>query len=159
MTQRTKPCREPIAVGRRIARRRRRTAHSLLELIVASSLVSIVVATSVTLMRESLRLSDDSETRNLLTTLAVSKLEQQLTLVASSFPEGAETGDFAADGYGDVKYSVTRSAQVADGGIPGKLMAVAITAWNDTNGNGDADSGEPQVNLRTKLAWITAWQL
>lgn len=145
-----------LSAQRKIATR---SGHSLLELIVASTLVSIVVATTIGLMRDSLRLSDDSETRNLVATLAVSKLEQHLSLTTTTFEEGTDAGTFASDGYSDVRYSVTRSAQVADGGVPGKLMVVAITAWNDTDGNGVVDVGEPVVNLQTKLAWITAWNL
>lgn len=139
--------------------RRSRRGHSLLELIVSSTLVATVVATTVSLMRESLRLSEDSETRNLIATLAVSKLEQHLSLTTNSFQEGTDSGTFAADGYDDMRYTVVRSAQPSDGGVPGKLMVVAITAWSDADGDGAADAGEPVVTLKTKLAWITGWSL
>ena len=138
---------------------RRRLGHTLLELIAASTLVSIAVTVTMSLMRQSLELSHETEKRNMLVTLAVSKMEEHLATTSRNFVEADVTGDFNADGYSDCRFRVVKSSQTSDGGIPDQLMAITVTVWCDFDGDQSADAGELVVTLRSKLAKITAWNL
>lgn len=137
----------------------RRSGHTLFELVSAGTLIAIAVVTSSTLLRESLELSRETERRNLLTTLGVSKLEEHLAIATKNFANGVFTGTFASDGYDEIRYQVVQSTAASDGGIPDRLMAVTVLVWDDTDGDAAHSAGEPSVELRSKLAKITAWNL
>ena len=139
--------------------RARRIGHTLLELIAASTLVSIAVTVTMSLMRQSLELSHETEKRNMLVTLAVSKMEEHLAVTSMNFVEANVSGDFNSDGYSDCRFQVVKSAQTSDGGIPDRLMAITVTVWCDFDGDQATDAGEVVVTLRSKLAKITAWDL
>jgi hypothetical protein len=122
-----------------------------LELICAIALTSVAIVPALRLLRDAMEQSNVLETQELLTTLSVSKLEEQLALVQATWSSGAVTGDFAADGYASVRYTVVRSDQPADGGMVDRLMAVTATVWEDADGDTALDAGERSIVLATKV--------
>lgn len=140
-------------------RARPRDGHTLLELVAASTLVSIAIVSTLSIMRQSIDLSLDAEDRAMVTTLCVSKLEEHLSAVAGGFVQGNYAGNFAAEGYPSVRFVVVRSSNPVDGGIADALMVVSATVWMDNNGDGAISSAEPVITMRSKIAKITAWEI
>jgi len=136
----------------------RRVGQTLLELIAASTLTAVALVPALKLMGESMTLSREVETRNLLTTLCVSKLEEQLARTAVNWTTGTEAGDFAAQGIAGVRYETTRSENVAQGGIPDQLMALQVTVWRDANNDAALGASELQVTMRSKIAKLLQYQ-
>jgi hypothetical protein len=89
----------------------------------------------------------------------MSKLEEHLMGTAGDWAATTVTGDFSSQGFPQLKFRVTRSENLSDGGIPGDLMAITSTAWSDTNNNNTWDSGEPRCVFATKLAHVVAYEL
>jgi hypothetical protein len=129
-----------------------------LELILATSLTAIAVVPALSLTRKGLSMSRDIETKNLLTTFCVSKLEQYLAMTAYQWSEEGAAGTFASEGYSDLRFQVTRSEQTADGGLPDQLIVVTATTWEESGNNTAPDSGESQVTFYSKLAKMVTYQ-
>ena len=136
----------------------RRVGQTLFELIAASTLTAVALVPALKLMGESMVLSREVETHNLLTTLCVSKLEAQLARAAIHWTTGSETGDFATEGIAGVRYETMRSENVAHGGIPDQLMAVQVTVWRDANNDAARGASELQVTMRSKIAKLLQYQ-
>jgi hypothetical protein len=85
-------------------------------------------------------------------------LEEHLALVSADWQTGGFVGDFAADGYPQIRYSVTRSDAAVDGGITDQLMAVTATVWEDADGDATPDTGEPVVVFSGKVANLASYQ-
>jgi len=132
--------------------------HSLLELLAATAVSALAIVPALEAMRDGMELSRKVEDHNLVLTLAVGKLEEHLAIAAAEWTEATASGDFAADGYANTYYSVTRSEQTAGGGIPDRLMSVSSTVWVDTNGNASPDSGEIQASFQSKIAKLTTYE-
>lgn len=131
--------------------------QTLLELVGATTIIALALVPALRLMRDSVRVVGELGTSNVLATLCVSKLEEHMQRTAADWSTAATSGDFAAEGYAGLRFSVVRSDAVADGGVPGSLMSVLVTAWEDRNANGTLDGGEPRVAFATKLARIVAY--
>ena len=97
------------------------------------------------------------ETRELATTLCVSTMEQRLAETSHAWDEGAFSGDFAAIGYGSLRYYVACSDAPADGGIDDRLMAIAATVWEDADGDAALDAGEIAVSMASKAAKLESY--
>lgn len=137
--------------------RRKRSSRSnrgasLLELIAASAVVAICLVGALRLMRDTMAVSSDIETADLMTTLCASKLEQALAQTASSWSTTTDAGDFSSMGYSNIRFSVTKSDSAGNGGITNRLMALTATVWQDTNSNSALDTGERRVVFSSKLA-------
>lgn len=143
---------------RRPKRTRPSTGFTLLELLAASALMVVALVPALQLTRRALELGREAETRNMLVTLGVSKLEEHLAQAAASWTTLDESGSMSVPGHSNLKYHVTRSEDPADGGIADKLMAVEVTAWEDSDGDGAADAGEVQVSFRSKVAKLAMYQ-
>ena len=130
----------------------RNRGQTLLELIAATTLLAATLTPALRMMRDALEQDRRIETLELVTTLCADKLEQHMSVTAASWSVGAATGDFAAEGYAQVRYSVTSTDDPAAGGIAGRLMALTATVWEDANGNAALDSGEISAVFRTKVA-------
>jgi len=136
----------------------RRGGVSLLELVAGIIIMGTAIYPALRLMRDGMTISRDNETRNLVSSYCVSILEQQLAQAAAGWTNGTSTGNNSGDGYASVKYTATRSDAVVDGGVVGKLMAITVTAWYDTNGNGSVDTGEIKITMATKVAKMSLYQ-
>jgi hypothetical protein len=136
----------------------RRSAHTLLELVAASSLLALTIVPALRMIRDSLEQNQRVERLEVLNMLCISTLEQQLCLTAANWTEATSNGTFASEGYSTLRYTAVRSQQPAAGGIAGQLMAVSVTVWDDTNGNAALDANEPRVVQATKMASLAAYQ-
>lgn len=130
----------------------------MLEVLVASALIAIALVPALRMMRDSLRISRQVEDHELLTTFCTSKLEEHLAIASAGWQTGNDSGDFSAEGYPHLRFTVTRSDSGPDGGISDQLMAVIATAWSDLDGNGSPDNDEPTVVLGGKVAQLASYQ-
>ena len=137
--------------------RTQRGGHTLIELLAASAIIAVAITSTLSLMRQGMEITRDTEQRGMVTTLCISKLEERLAAVPNNFTNSTTTGTFAADGYANIRFSAVHSDNPVDGGITGKLMVVTVTVWDDANGNTVRNSGEASVTLTSKVAKITAW--
>lgn len=145
-------------IGKTRIRRKRRWGSSLLEVVLATVLLTVALVPAMRLMRSSLTLGREIEAREQLTTFSTSKLEEHLALVGANWLTGDYTGDFAAEGHPTFRFLVRRSDSGGDGGIVDQLMAITATTWEDLDGDGTLDSGEVSVVLGGKVAKIASYQ-
>ncbi|MEM9185565.1 MAG: hypothetical protein AAGB00_03625 [Planctomycetota bacterium] len=136
----------------------RRAAYSLLEVVMAGALVAGTLVPALQLIREGLELSETTDERALLANYAVCKLEENLALVAAAWTSGTVSGDLTADGHSRLRYTVTRSDAVADGGIVGELMHVRVTTYIDEDGDDALDASEPSCSYRTKIGKFASYE-
>jgi hypothetical protein len=108
-------------------------------------------------MRDGVALGDIIDTRHLLLTFGVSKMEEQLAIVGATWATGTVTGNFATDGQSSIRFSVSRSDLAGNGGIPNQLMNVSVTTYSDDNGNSSMDASEARITLSTKVAKLVSY--
>lgn len=146
-----------------ISARHRRTpnpsaGYSLLELVLAVALVAGTLVPALALVRDGLAASETTDQRALMANYAVSKLEEQLALVAAGWTTGSVSGDLSADGHGELRYTITRSDASADGGIEDELMHIRVTTYIDEDGDDALDADEPQCQYRTKIGKFASYE-
>jgi hypothetical protein len=148
----------PVYRCRRAGRRTRlRRGYSMLEVVLASSICITAIVPALAMLRDGIALGEIIDTRHLLLTYGVSKMEEQLAIIGATWTTGTLTGNFAADGQPSIRFSVTRSDAVVDGGIVNKLMVVSVTTYSDDNGNNVMDTSEARTILTTKIAKLTSY--
>lgn len=133
-------------------------AYSLLEVVIATFLMGLAIIPAMNFMTSAIHTGQELETWNQLNLLAVSKLEEQLSIAAADFLDGSDNGTFGDPGLEGIRYTATRSTSAASGGITDQLMVLTVTVWDDENGNTAVDSGEAQVSYATKLASMALYQ-
>jgi hypothetical protein len=136
----------------------RRRGHTLLELVVASSLLAAVLIPGLRMLRDGLEQSQRIEILQRLTTSCTGKLEEHLCLAGAAWEEETVTGDFASDGYPQTRFRAARSANPVDGGIADQLMAVSVTVWEDLDADAAQDAGEPSVTMASKVPKMALYQ-
>ncbi len=136
----------------------RRRGQTLLELVAATTILTIALVPALKMIRSAIRVGRHTETANLMTTFCVSKLEEQLMRTAATWNPSTVTGDFSAEGYAYIRFQVVMSDDAADGGIANQLMAITSTVWEDLNADGDLDAGEPNVIFASKQARNVSYQ-
>jgi hypothetical protein len=136
---------------------RRRRGYSMLEVVLASSICITAIVPALAMLRDGIALGEIIDTRHLLLTYGVSKMEEQLAVAGASWTTGTLTGNFSADGQPSIRFSVTRSDAAVDGGIVGKLMVVSVTTYSDDNGNNAMDTSEARTTMTTKVAKLTSY--
>ena len=156
MTHNGRPVHPTIEITR--TRLTRRRGNSFLEVVLATVLISVALVPAVRLVRDSLALGREIQTREHLTTFSTSKLEEHLALIGADWQTGDYTGDFAAEGHPNFRFLVRRSDSTGDGGIVDQLMAVTATTWQDLDGDGSLDGGEPSAVLGGKVAKTASYQ-
>jgi len=133
--------------------------YSLLEVVLASSLCATALVPALALVRDSMTLADTIDTRHLLLIYGVAKMEEQLAVAAASWTESTTSGDFAADGHPNLRYTATCSDDPGAGGVADRLMNVSVTVYSDDNGNDALDANEMRTNLTTKIAKMLAYEI
>ncbi|MEW4561730.1 hypothetical protein AB1K70_04345 [Bremerella sp. JC770] len=133
-------------------------AYSLLEVVIATFLMALAIIPAMNFMTSAIHAGHELETWNQMNLLALSKLEEHLSIAAADFQVGSESGTFSDPGLSGVRYTAARSTSAVDGGITDQLMVVTVTVWDDENGNSAIDTGEPQVAYATKLASMAIYQ-
>ena len=141
----------------RRSNRRASRGFSLLDTLAAGTVMAIALVPGYTAMRSGLELSRDAAALQITTTLCVTKMEEHLAVVASSFTTLTETGNFAADGFSKYEFSVTCSDDPLDGGIADRLMAITVTVWRDDDGDDVLDNGEIKTELFSKVAKMATY--
>src|SRR5215207_298279 len=134
-----------------------RGGYSMLEVVLAASICLTALVPALAMLRDGIALGDIIDTRHLLLTYSVSKMEEQLAVVGAAWTTGTTTGNFASDGQSGIRYSVTRSDAAVDGGIVGKLMVVTVTTYSDDNGNSAMDSSEARTTMTKKIAKLVSY--
>lgn len=131
----------------------RRRGQSLLEVVAASTIIALTLVPALRMMRDGLEISRGVEEADLMATLCVDKLEEHMNKVAGSWDTSTASGDYAAlENRSYLKFQVTKSDAVTDGGIVNRLMSVVAVVWNDANGNGSPESNEKKVTFATKVS-------
>ena len=103
-------------------------------------------------MVNSLRYSNNTETQRELHEYCVRNLEYFAGQIEDSFHSKSITGDHRSDGHDRFRFLITQNDSVRNGGIPGKLMNLQATVWEDINGNRRLDNNELHATLNTKVA-------
>jgi len=124
----------------------------MLEVVLAASICLTAIVPALTMLRNGIALGDIIDTRHLLLQYAASKMEEQVAIVGATWTTGTLTGNFASDGQSSIRYSVTKSDAVVDGGVVGKLMTIVVTTYSDDNGNSSMDASEARTTMTTKVA-------
>jgi hypothetical protein len=134
-----------------------RRGQTLLELVAASTIIAVALVPALRIMRDAIRVGRETEMANLIATFSVSKLEQSLAETAGSWSTTTLSGNFASEGYSQVRYVVVRSDSSGDGGIPNVVMAISSTVWEDRDGDSAWDAGELRSVFASKLAKSVAY--
>ena len=130
----------------------------MLELIVATTIISIALVPALKLTRSSVLNIEVLERSELTVSLATSKLEEELARTAANWDLSARSGNFAAIGRPELLFQSKKSDMIDDGGVPGSLAVIDVIVWHDVNGSGGFDSNEPQTRLMTKIAKVVSYE-
>ena len=113
---------------------------------------------ALALIRDSMTLANTIDTRQLLLTYAISKMEERLAVVGATWVESTVTGDFAADGHANIRFSASTSDAPASGGIDNRLMNVSVTAYSDDDGDDTMDATEDRIVVTTKIGKLMSYE-
>jgi hypothetical protein len=150
---------EVIAViDRAQARRRARGAYSLLEVVLASTICLTALVPALALMRDGLSNATKIDTRQRLLVYGISKMEEQLAIIAATWAAGSASGDFSLDGAAGLRFAATRSDSAGNGGITNRLMSVSVTVYSDDNSNAAQDTGELSSTFTTKVSKLVNYE-
>lgn len=138
--------------------RRRTRGYTVLELIATGALMGAILVPALAVLRDSIELGREIETKNALLTFCVSKMEEHLMLTAATFSTATQTGDFTTEGYPELRFSVVRSDNPLDGGLSGQMMAVTATVWHDEDGDTVQGPTEPSISLGSKVAKMVVYE-
>ena len=138
---------------------RRRPAYSLVEVVAAIGLMTATLVPAMELVRDGVVRSAETDRRQLLALYAVSELEKQLAAAAATWATGAYSGDYAADGHADLRFDAAVSDDALNGGVPGLLMDLRVTAYHDANGDDVQGAGEMSCTYRTKLGHFVTYEV
>jgi hypothetical protein len=141
-----------------MSRHRAPRAYSLLEVVMASTICATALVPALALMRDGMTLADSIDKRHMLLAYSVSKMEEQLAVVAASWMEGTASGDFAADGHASIRYTVSRSDAPASGGIDDRLMNISVTTYSDDDGDDAMDAAEARITVTTKIGKLVSYE-
>ena len=124
----------------------------------ASTLAGIALVGALAMLRDGVEASRTIDQRQLMTGYGVSKLEEQLALVAGNWASGTVSGDFAADGNSAIRYVATRSDAAANGGLVNRLMHIQVTTYYDADGDDVLDADEKRCVFRTKVGKFATYE-
>jgi hypothetical protein len=141
-----------------VSARRTTNAYSLLEVVLASAICSTALVPALALLRDGMTLASSIDKRHLLLIYGVSKMEEQMSIAAATWSEGTAAGDFAADGYANIRFVASRSDDVGSGGIVNRLMSVSVTTYSDDDGDDTLDAAEARNILTTKIAKLVTYE-
>jgi hypothetical protein len=133
-------------------------AYSLLEVVLASGICAAALVPALALMRDGMSLADTIDRRHLLLLYGVSKMEEQLAIVAATWTLGTASGDFAAEGHANIRYIATRSDDPASGGIADRLMSISVTTYSDDDGDDSLGAVEIRTTMTTKIGKLTSYE-
>ena len=135
-----------------------RKGQTMLELIAATTIITIALVPALRLTRDSIARSDDLKNAELRLALCTSKLEGELARTAATWDLTSTVGDFADMGHSQLRFVATKSDAIADGGIPNALATITVTVWHDQDAGDDLDPDEPRTKLLTKMAKLISYE-
>ena len=138
--------------------RGKRRGFSLLEMAAASALIASILVPSLSVMRDAMATSLEVGRRTLLANYAVMVLEDYTAQTATNWTTTSGGGDFTADGYPNIRFTVTRSDNPVDGGLTNQLMHIEVTVFDDADADTVLDAGELRVDYRTKVAKLNSYE-
>jgi hypothetical protein len=138
--------------------RRARNAYSLLEVVLAAAICASALVPALAFLRDSVSLGDIIDKRHLMTIYGVSKMEEQVAVVAATWATGTISGDFATDGHPNIRYTVTRTDNPASGGLTNRLMSISVTTYGDDDADDVLDADEMRTILTTKIARLGTYE-
>ena len=136
-------------------RRVHRAGISLLEVMAALVVVSLILVPTTSIMIQALKGEATRGKRAELLHLARGKQAEFCHLSRVSFQSRNEQGDFASLGHGDVRYTINSSDSSSLAGIPGRLQSIEILAWYDADADRALDDADTRVHLWTSVARAT----
>ncbi|MEQ8211070.1 MAG: prepilin-type N-terminal cleavage/methylation domain-containing protein [Lacipirellulaceae bacterium] len=136
----------------------KRSGFSLVEMIAATALVAGTLVPALAVMREAMSLSRETHLRSLLANFAVMKLEECSSVAMRNWTNATDDGDLSAYGYSNLSFTMVRSDDPADGGMVGQLMSISVTVFDDLDGDLIPDTGETQVQFRTKISKLLTYE-
>jgi hypothetical protein len=139
-------------------RHRTYRGYSLLEVVLASTICATALVPALAYLRDGVTLADTIDKRHLILIYGVSKMEEQMSIVAATWAEGTSGGDFATDGHANIRYTVTRSDDPSSGGLADRLMYVSVTAYSDDDGDDALDTSELRTILTTKISKLATYE-
>ncbi len=139
-------------------RRSAKRAYSLLEVVMASTICATALVPALAFMRDGMTLATTIDTKHMLLTYAVSKMEEQLAVVSATWSEGVVSGDFAADGHSSIRFTATRTDAPASGGIDSRLMSVSVTTYRDDDNDNSMDAAEARLTVTTKISKLVTYE-
>lgn len=137
-----------------------RRGTTLLELVAASTVIAVALVPALRIMRDSLRVSRQLEVREAMATIAMSVLEQEAARVSGQWNMQMTThrNPGRNSGYPSILAVSTTTDSIKSGGIPGSLVVVDVTAFEDSNSSGTFDANEPSIKFSTKIAGLTSYR-
>ncbi|HWL72561.1 MAG TPA: hypothetical protein VNQ74_01655 [Burkholderiaceae bacterium] len=139
-------------------RHRAANAYSLLEVVMASAICATALVPALAFMRDGMTLATTIDTKHMLLTYAVSKMEEQLAVVGATWAEGTIAGDFAVDGHPNIRFAAVTSDAPVSGGIDGRLMNLVVTTYSDDNANDVMDAAEARITVTTKISKLMSYE-
>jgi len=141
-----------FATNQKTRTNRRPRGYSLLEVVLASSICLTALVPALAILRDGVTNATKIDTRQLLLIYGVSKMEEQMAVVAASWSTGTVTGNFSTEGAASIRFSATRSDSAGSGGITNQLMNISVTVYSDDNGNSTMDASEQRTIFTTKVS-------
>lgn len=135
-----------------------RRGFSLLELVAATALMGITLVSALELMRDGMELSTETDQRQLIASYGASQLEERMAMVADSWTTGSFSGDYIADGWGNIRYLTNCSDNAVDGGISNFLMDIKTTVYLDVDSDDALDADELSCTYHTKIGKFTTYE-
>jgi len=155
-------CRHPERRVRRRGPVRDRSGLTLLEVLAASGVIAAALAPALRITRSALLTADRLDRQERCLTVANDRVELLMARTAADWDTvvtGTPTyASSAVPGYPGMRSYDLVSDSPAYGGIAGRLAAVGTLTWYDEDGDGVADAGEPQVQLGTAVARMSAYE-
>ena len=136
----------------------RRRGQTMLELVAATTIITIALVPALRLTRDSITRSEELEAAEMRLALCTSKLEEEMAKTAATWDLATQAGDFAELGRSDLRFMTVKSDAIASGGIPDALTTIEVTVWLDTDAGNDLDPSEPQTKLATKMAKLISYE-
>lgn len=130
----------------------------MLELVAATTIITIALVPALRLTRDGITQMQGLELAEMRVSLCASKLEEELSKTAALWQLQNSTGSFAAEGYAELKYTVTKSDATSDGGSPGRLASISVVVWHDADKNNSLGADESRTNMATKIAKIVSYE-
>jgi hypothetical protein len=130
----------------------RRCGTSLLEVLMATGLASMVLVPIASTLVDCSKWTSRTEYQSELMTLTSSAFEDAKFRLAKDFVPIKESSTFERLGYPSIHYDLvcSNSLLAADRDIAGKYFDISITAWADLNSNGVYNQGvEPQYKTKS----------